>query len=414
MAVAAGTVLFADANRFLPPVREKYADTIGLGASDLIPTFNAAWALIDGVNPYHSDPTKYPDPYAVSRGGPDKITYLYPPSHMLVYVPFAWLAGRTFLVAARMHFFLSLIVLVLLAAAWAKLLSAISAVTAETRFALAMLAGYVFFLNPGNQLGLERGQSDLITATALWWSVALFVHERYAGAAFLAVASALLKGYGAPFAAGLLLLGLTRARRRATLFGAGAALLLLLAPVARYLPDAIEGFEIRTRMFWWTWNNQSVYVLAYLLRPAEAAWLRWLLIGLAGVVAGLSFLRFAAQDVRPTTLEARALAASMYATAAVLFILACSRNSIAYDAVLVLPGALLVALGQAQLARPHSITSIITGVWLALVMFGLCVFSAPRLIGRSPSSDLPLHAIGILGLSLVIAVASVRARAWSR
>jgi hypothetical protein len=419
LAISVCTVFFTDANRFLPPVREKYPDNIGIGASDFIPTFNAAWALLDGKNPYHSDPVKYPDPYAASRGGAEHITYLYPPTHALVYVPLAWLSGRTFAVAARMHFYFSLIVLVLLCAAWADLLQAIVPLALELRVALSLLAMYVLGLNAGNQLGLERGQSDLVSATAVWWAVALFCRGRYGGAAFLAVASALLKGYGAPFAAGLLLLGLTRTRRRATLLGAGLALCLLLAPVARYLPDAARALPIRLSLFWWTWNNQSVYALGYLLQPTAAAWVRWLAIGFASVVAVLSFLRLASIDTahasgaEPELAPARALAACNYTAAALAFILACSRNSIAYDAVLILPGALLIALSQAQLTRPGSFASVCAGSWLALVMFGLCAFSLPRLIGRVVTTELPTHAMGILGLSLLIALASLRARIWS-
>jgi hypothetical protein len=418
-AVTVCTVFFTDANRFLPPVREKYPDSIGIGASDFIPTFNAAWALLDGVNPYHSDPAKYPDPYAVSRGGPEHFSYLYPPTHALVYVPFAKLAGRSFVVAARMHFYFSLIVLVLLCAAWADILQAIMPLAPELRLTSGLLAMYILGLNAGNQLGLERGQSDLLSAAAVWWSVALFCRGRYGGAAFLAVASALLKGYGAPFAAGLLLLGLTRARRRATLMGAGLALLILLAPVARYLPDAAHALPLRLKMFWWTWNNQSVYALGFLLQPSAAGWLRWVAIGFGSVVAVLSFLRFAsldtayARDADAELAQARALAASNYTTAALAFILACSRNSIAYDAVLVLPGALLIALSQVRLTRPGSFASAAAGSWLALVMFALCAFSLPRLIGRLVPTELPLHAVGILSLSLLIALVSVRARIWS-
>lgn len=85
--VAASTVLLADANRFLPPVGEKYARAFGQGGSDLIPSFNAAAALLAGRNPYHSDGQRFPDPYADTRGKAEHVTYLYPPSHVLIYVP---------------------------------------------------------------------------------------------------------------------------------------------------------------------------------------------------------------------------------------------------------------------------------------------------------------------------------------
>ncbi|HTU64223.1 MAG TPA: hypothetical protein VMF89_37415, partial [Polyangiales bacterium] len=143
IAIAAGTVLFSDANRFLPPVHEKYTDVAGTGGADLIPSFNAACALLDGVNPYRSDPTKYPDPFAYSRGADQQITYLYTPTHALAYVPFAFLSGRNFDVAARMQFFFSLILMAVLGVAIADLVHAITPISPELRVMVALIGMFV-------------------------------------------------------------------------------------------------------------------------------------------------------------------------------------------------------------------------------------------------------------------------------
>jgi small-conductance mechanosensitive channel len=106
----------------------------------------------------------------------------------------------------------------------------------------------------------------------------------------------------------------------------------------------------------------------------------------------------------------------LFTTAALTLVLSCSTNSIAYDAVLVLPGALIIAAVQGVLAAPSSRRERVIGAWLALTMFALCAFSVHRLIGRavSPYRELPMHALGLFSLSVLIltqARASVFARA---
>lgn len=423
IAVAAATVLFSDANRFLPPVHEKYTDVAGKGGADLIPTFNAACALLDGVNPYRSDPQKYPDPFAYSRGADQQITYLYTPTHALVYVPFALLSGRHFEVAARMQFFFSLLLLVVLGAAIADLTHKITPLGPELRVAIALISMFVLGLNPGNQLGMERGQSDLLTAALCWSAAALFCRGKLALAAFFALAGGLLKGYGMALFGGLVLLGLMskeRTHKRSVIVGSIVGFVVLLAPVARYLPDAKVALSIRTGMFWPGWVNQSLYSLGHFLLPSAAGFMRYAVVIWSAVVALIAFLRLRRVWLpRPGVADQPrkvALHASLFTTAALTLVLSCSTNSIAYDAVLVLPGALIVAAVQGVLSAPSSRHERVIGVWLALTMFALCAFSVHRLIGRpvSPYRELPMHALGLFSLSVLIltqARASVFARA---
>ena len=411
IAIAAGTVLFADANRFLPPVHEKYTDVAGTGGADLIPSFNAACALLDGVNPYRSDPVKYPDPFAYSRGADQQITYLYTPTHALAYVPFALLSGRNFDVAARMQFFFSLILMAVLGAAIADLIHAISPIGPELRIALALISMFVLGLNPGNQLGMERGQSDLLTAALCWSAAALFCRGKLAFAAFLALGGALLKGYGLALFGGLVLLGLLsseRAHKRAVIVGSVGGFLILLLPVARYLPDAVEALSIRTSMFWPGWVNQSLFSLGHFLLPSAAGIIRYAVVIWSAAVAVFSFLRlrrvWLPRDGVAHQDRKSALHVSLFTTSALTSILACSSNSIAYDAVLVLPGALIIAAVQGVFSRPRSRHERALGLWLAATMFCLCAFSVHRLIGRavSPYRELPTHALGLFSLSVLI------------
>ena len=422
IAVAAGTVLFSDANRFLPPVHEKYTDVAGGGGADLIPSFNAACALLDGVNPYRSDPVKYPDPFAYSRGADQQITYLYTPTHALAYVPFALLSGRNFDVAARMQFFFSLILMAVLGAAIADLIHAIVPIGPELRVALALVSMFVLGLNPGNQLGMERGQSDLLTAALCWSSAALFCRGKLALAAFLALAGGLLKGYGLALFAGLVLLGLLskeQKHKRAVIVGSVAGFVVLLLPVARYLPDAAVALSIRTGMFWPGWVNQSLYSLGHFVLPSAAGFMRYAVVIWMAIVSVFAFLRLRSvwlpRDGVAHPHRQSALFVSLFTTAALTLILACSTNSIAYDAVVVLPGALIIAAVQGVFSQPSSGRERAIGIWLAATMFCLCAFSVHRLIGRSisPYRELPTHALGLLSTSALI-LTQARARVLFR
>ena len=412
LAVAMATALLADTNRFLPPVQEKYTDVAGGGGADLIPSFNAACALLDGVNPYRSDPDKYPDPFAYSRGADQHITYLYTPTHALVYVPFAILSGRHFDVAARMQFFFSFILLAVLGVAIADLIHTVTPMGPELRVSVALLSMVVLGLNPGNQLGMERGQSDLLTSALCWGSAALFCRGKLALAAFLALASGLLKGYGLVWFGGLALLGLLspeRRDKRAVIAGTAAGIVVLLLPVARYLPDAAVALSIRTGMFWPGWVNQSLYGLGRFFVPSAAGFVRYAVVVWCGAVTVIAFWRLRsvwllrAEVVAPQA--QRALHVSLFATTALTWILSCSSNSIAYDGVVVLPGALILAAVQGTLSVTGSRRERVIGSWLALTMFCLCAFSLHRLVGRtiSPYRELPTHALGLLSLSILIA-----------
>ena len=403
--VAAATVLLTDANRFLPPGGEKYADRVGEGGCDLLPSFDSAYALLDGQNPYHYSLKHLPNAFDEN----EKHKYQYPPTHFLVYVPFVLYAGDDFLRMSRSQFFVTLIAALLLALAMVDLAAAVVPISMELRFALLPVLLYVLTLNPGGQMGLERGQSDMSTAAMCWGAAALFLRGKYLPAAFFATAGALLKGYGAPFCAGLVLLGLRRGSWRGTLGGVVLALALLLAPVARYLPDAIAAFPTRANMFWSSWNNQSLFNLLYVISPSIAKISHKLLLVLVTLITLGSWWRLRDQLIRGTRAD-QASALVLFTTASLILILAFSMNSIVYNVALVLPGGLLIALIQSRLIEPSSKRATAAlGVWLALTLFALCAMSLPRVIGRSPGSrEFPTHALGQLGLMVVIAVVSWR------
>lgn len=192
--------------------------------------------------------------------------------------------------------------------------------------------------------------------------------------------------------------------------GATLALLLLLAPVARYLPDAAAAYPVRAKMFWSGWHNQSVFNLLYLLRPSIASAGRYLFVGVGCTATGVAWLRLRRAIYSGDSGAVLAIHLTLFSTAALGVVVGFSRNSMAYNAVLSLPGALLIALTQAHLLpRASSVESSLMGGWIALSMFGLCAFSVPLLVGRVAAHDgLPTHGAALLALLLLVAVISIR------
>jgi len=406
--VACGTVMLADGNRYLPPGREKYADRMGDGGADLLPSFDSAHALLTGQSPYHYQLPKLPR--ALTYEG---FSYQYPPTHALVYVPLARWAGKSFRVASRAQFFATLVADVVLALAIVELLAVAVPLSADLRYALLGLFAFTLGLNPGAQLGLERGQSDIFTSAFCWWAALLFLRRHYAWAAFLACAGALLKGYGAPFAVGLLALGvLRRGSRRGTVMGSLLAGALLVAPVAKHFAEAPGAFRTRAHMYWAGWTNQGFYNLVHTIDADFLPSAHHRLIGLSGLVYALTWWRLSRVLRRGTGAE-RAMALVMYTCASLILILSFSRNALAYDTVLVLPGALFLAASQRRFipwpSTRFAFARHALGLWLAVSTCLLFAMSAYRLIGidAPPDGELPLHAVGQLGLLLVMAMFSV-------
>jgi hypothetical protein len=173
-------------------------------------------------------------------------------------------------------------------------------------------------------------------------------------------------------------------------------------------------------MFWPGWVNQSLYGLGRFLLPSAAGSMRYAVVIWSGLVTAVAFWRLrGAWLPRPGVdpqQRSSALHVSLFTTAALTLILACSTNSIAYDGVVVLPGALIIGGVQSALSEPGSRRTHVLGAWLALTMFCLCAFSVHRLIGRSisPYRELPMHALGLFSLSALILTQARSASAFAR
>lgn len=278
-------------------------------------------------------------------------------------------------------------------------------VKAESKEVLAALWPLLLFTlgtNQGVALALERGQSDIFSALLCWSAVLVWLRGGRFLPVFLAVWTTLLKGYSVLFAAGLVLLGLADLRsRRATIGGATTALVVMLAPVTRYLPEAKVATTFRANMFWHTWINHSFKNLAYNISPAVADAGRLFLggVALAGTAAAWWALwrAFRADAAGSTT----TLWLVLFASASLATMLGVSALSCSYNLILVLPGALLITLAQRRLLRlaPMGSDSFV-GTLLCLLCFVLFVF-------RIGSPFVSPAAFGLLGLPMLAGTAAL-------
>ena len=310
---------------YLPPAKHRFVDMLAPGAADLIPTINAAHALTTGVNPYHVTQLLVPDPYFYSRGEAEGVSYLYPPSHALLYVPLAWLAQWSFFDAIRAQYIIAVVCIALLTWLVVRVLRLVVDLDPLHGSLLLPVVGLVLALNPGNILGIERGQSDVMTSVFAWSAVLCFCRRRLASMAFFAMAASLLKGYGVLLAIGLLAIGALENWRR-TVLGAAAALGCLLLPVYRYLPDAAHAYGIRSTMFWSGWTNQGFANLAFSLGIVRDGG-RVALTAVAILSAATAWVCLLRSD-RLRDERARSFGATAFATAALTSVVGYSLNSI--------------------------------------------------------------------------------------
>ena len=319
---------------------------------------------------------------------------------------------RNFKLAARIHFFFSLFLLLLIAFAVIDIAGALVVIDRPLALTLAPLFAFMIGLNPGGQLGLERGQSDVITAAFVWLAIMAFRREHLGCAAFLAVASALLKGYGIVFATGVIAIGSTmRGHRLWTLLGTLLALTLLLVPVAHFLPDAQAAYRVRSLMFWSDWSNQSFRNVIVTTLPGLVAIAPGAMVGLALAAAGASWLQLARLTRAGADATERTWWLCLFTVAGLIAVLGYSRNSIAYDCVILMPGALLITLAQTRLTQTRTHRHL-TGALMTLILFHLFVIRYPRpAIHPRHLVYLPAAALAYVALLVLIAICAARALA---
>jgi hypothetical protein len=393
-ALIAGLALWSDLSRFRDPLGEKYAaPAIAPGAADFIVTFQGARALAMGVDPYRNRLEELRDPWHREVMVEGVLTsQFHLPTHLWIYLPLVHLTGGDPRKAGRIWFAINLLILLGLAAITAGLAGEAAGLDAGARLALFFFSAVALSLHGGSQLGLERGQSDFLAALLCWGAVALVLRGQAALPMFLAVFAALLKGYAAPFALALFLI-LDGRRMLRALAGAAAAVLLLFAPVARYLPEALDNLRVLFSQapHGAAWYKVSFRSLFHALWPAAERELALALVAICALACALATLRARREP-------GRALPLSMMAVATLGTVIGMSSVGYDYLLVLVLPGAILLALAHPAISRSPLLAAAVLASLFCL--YKLQLFS-PKL---------PLGAVGLFGLIALAGISAI----WPR
>lgn len=413
-AVVVALALWGDLSRFLDPVGEKYVFYMRPGAADFIAPYQGARMLLGGLNPYRDETEALRDPWHRERVVDGRRTgQFYPPTHLLMLAPFALVYGDDFRAAGRCWLLVHLAALVGLALVTARLARRAAGLPTTQSPLLALFCLLALTLHGGTLLGLERGQADAVIALLGWAAVALWLDDKPGRAAFLATAAMLLKGYALLLPLGIVAASCDRRQRRQlgrALGGVALALLLLLAPVARWLPDWLANVRARVGAFHAAWYNITFRSLTEQTTPSLAQPLALVLVLFVLLAALLAWLaarratRVAAPRI-PSDSE-RALWLALFAGSAMAAPLSTPAVTYSYALVNVLPAVLVVALAQDTLVRRLALgrRGRIEVPLTILVM--LALFYALRVPG---SEEFPLAPLGTLALAALTALSAARA-----
>ncbi|HEX9576531.1 MAG TPA: hypothetical protein VF993_02185 [Myxococcales bacterium] len=394
-ALIAALGLWSDLSRFQDPLGEKYAvPVVPPGAVDFMAPFQGARALVMGVDPYRNELPELRDPWHHEMMVEGMRTMqFYLPTHLWMYVPLVHATGGDARAAGRIWFVINLLILLALAVVTAGLARDALGLDSRALPALVLFCTVALALHGGSMLGLERGQSDLLTSLLCWSAVASVLRGRAALPMFLATFAALLKGYAAVFALALLLV-MGGPRMLRALAGAALALLLLLAPVARYLPEALVNVGVRmAQQPRSVWYNVSFRSLAHAVWPGAGHEL-----ALALVLVAIGASACALATLRARREPGRALPLSMMAAATLGTVIGLSSVAHDYVLALVLPGAILLALAHPAVSKSPALAAAVLASLFCLYKLYL------------GSSQLPLGAIGLFGLVALAGVSSI----WPR
>ena len=403
-AVVVALALWGDLSRFADPVGDKLVFYMRPGAADFISTYQGARMLLAGLDPYRDETEALRDPWhreLVVDG--HRTGQFYPPSHLLMLAPFALVYGEDFRAAGRAWLLVQLAVILGLAFVTARLARRAAGLPATTRPTLVLFCILALVLHGGVLLGLERGQSDAVVALLCWGAIALCLDDKLGRAAFLATVALLIKAY--PLILPLGIVATARDRRQLTraLGGVALALVLLLAPVARFVPDWLATVRARVGTFHAAWYNISFRSLTEQTTPSLAKPLAMAAVGLVLVAALLSWL--AARRARDE--GERALWLALFAGSALAAPQSAPAVTYSYALVNLLPAALVVALAQDALVTRLRLGRRGRIEVPATILLMLTLFYALRV---PRSAEFPLAPLGTLALASLTAMSAARSR----
>jgi hypothetical protein len=403
--VAGAVVTVTSVERYRDPVGDKYLFLMKPGAADFLQTFAGARALARGENPYQNTLPGMADPWG--RGSVIEGTFFkvaYPPSQLLFYVPLAWLVDDP-RAAGRILFWVNVALLLGLALITRWLLVRATDPEPGERWGswlLIPLLYFIFTVNVGTSLGLERGQSDVIGAMLCWAGVALFLKKHRFLPSLLITCAILMKGYALLLGLGLGLLALRRREWRPYLAGALVAVAILLLPVAQYVDEGMRGARWQAADFSAPyWNNHGFKNLVYSVSPGLAEPGRLAMTALALLVSAACWVRARRAGEDPS---AAALWLSLFSACALTTLVGYSAASHVYNQVLLLPGAFVLLLGSGPLAEQCHLSAAAERALRALAVVTAFLLFKYRL----GSEAFPAAAVGLVLLILMSATAALR------
>jgi hypothetical protein len=396
MLAVAACVLWVDLSRFEDPVGERYVSVMAPGAADFAMSYLGARALTMGLDPYRNDLAELKDPWGREetfdgvKSGP-----FYPPTQLALLVPLALVEKADRREAARQFFRASLVALAALVAVAFLLVRRALAPGGPRASGLLFFLALALSLNVSTVFGLERGQTDLVTALLCWGAVLAACRGWPFWAMFAAVGAASIKGYGGLLAIGLGLLFINRRQVLKAAGGSVAALLVLVAPVARYLPGAVRNVRHRAGVFDDNWYNHSFRNLGDHLSPSLAAPAQ-IGLGLVALAAAVLCWLRARRALREDE-QTKAVWLALFAAASLGTLVGFTASSYSYNLILVLPGALVLGLSQAGLARQAALARWST----ALLGSGIVAVLIALFLPRLPWTKFPLASVGLAGFLVV-------------
>jgi hypothetical protein len=406
--------LYTDIRRLENPTGEKYFGYFESGQTDFSSPYFGARALLAGVNPYHHNRPDLTSPiFAIEHISGVDFKQLYPPGHLILLVPLAQWWGENWESAARVWFH------VLLAALGGLSIIVWALLRRTTKLSLTPL--WILFIavclifNHGVEFGIERGQSDIITALLCWGAVLCFLRRRIGAAIFLTVCGTSIKGYPILFALGMGLLTLRPRFWRRALVGGALGCALMVLPGVQYLGDAMTAVQYRSNMFWSVYFNSSFLCVLDYFKPAWNNGGRSILSAAALCVTILAWLQ-ARRALKWGSTSSEALWLAVFTTASLGTMIGYSALSITYNLVLIIPGTIVLVAGQKRLGEllilPSWVRQLL-GLSLLCLVFALFMgLLGPRL--DDWSSRFPLTGLGLILLFLILAPLLVRARLQSR
>ena len=337
IAVAVIVPLLMTLGRLQRPFGEKVLFSYLGGSADLGLPYSGARALLAGIDLYMPVlPPAFRDP----AGWPQT----YPPTMLLMYVPFVLATHSNLESACEVFYWLNIGALAVFAVVIWRLARWLRGEHSFDSLGMLLVVVVALGLNTATAFAIDRGQSELINAALCWTAVLLFTRRRFGIAMVLVTLAAAVKGYAAVLALGLLLAVPTR---RAFIRAAWPAALTTAAvtlPVASHIKAGLAAMLMRNEFAFSgsSWHNHSFKSLFYNFNPARADDMRHFMLAFTAVVCVLSWWRLASAMRHGAQAEVTCRSI-LFASSALAFMVGMPAFSGPYNYTLVLPGLVLLA-----------------------------------------------------------------------